>query len=182
VRRPKASEPLDLQHGVSHVPGLFCKPCPRSLHELRPLRHAIGAEPLSGFVFPIRRSVLHRVRYARIPTTAVIPFWNGSPTKSHWTLVESRCDADSLDGAYPLPTLSVAGASLSPSCPVFTPRSSNRTCAINASGSRRKHHGFAHEKLRVRSVSRTRPNLSCRASFENLRLVPLLTLCLARNH
>ncbi len=62
--------------------------------------------------------------------------------------------------AYPFPALSYAGASLAKPCPVSTPRSSNRTCAINASGSRRKHHGFAHEKLRVRSVSRSRPNCS----------------------
>ena len=59
--------------------------------------------------------------------------------------------------AYLFPALSSAGASLSGPCPVSTSRSSNRTCAINASGSRRKHHDFAHEKLCVRSASRVRP-------------------------
>jgi hypothetical protein len=60
------------------------------------------------------------------------------------------------------PALSSAGASLSQPCSVSTSRSSNRTGAVNASGSRRKHHDFAHEKLRVRSVSRTKPKRSCR--------------------
>jgi hypothetical protein len=59
--------------------------------------------------------------------------------------------------AYLFPALSFAGASLAWPCSVSTSRSSNRTCAINASGSRRKHHGFAHEKLCVRSVSLVRP-------------------------
>jgi hypothetical protein len=49
-----------------------------------------------------------------------------------------------------LPALSFAGASLSKPCPVSTSRSSNWTGAFNASSSRRKHHDFAHEKLRVR--------------------------------
>jgi hypothetical protein len=67
-----------------------------------------------------------------------------------------------LGWACLFPALSSAGASLSQPCSVSTSRSSNRTGAVNASGSRRKHHGFAHEKLRVRSASRTKPNLSCR--------------------
>ena len=58
---------------------------------------------------------------------------------------------------YLFPALSSAGASLAWPCSVSTSRSSNRTCAINASGSRRKHHGFAHEKLCVRSASLVRP-------------------------
>ena len=67
-----------------------------------------------------------------------------------------------LGWACLFPALSFAGASLSKPCSVSTSRSSNRTGAFNASGSRRKHHGFAHGKLRVRSASRTKPNLSCR--------------------
>jgi hypothetical protein len=57
-----------------------------------------------------------------------------------------------------LPALSAAGASLTPSCSVSTPRSSNRTGAANASGSRRKVHEFAHGKLRGRVVRRTSPS------------------------
>lgn len=52
-----------------------------------------------------------------------------------------------LDLAYLFPALSFTGVSLSRPCSVSTSRSSNRTCAINASGSRRKRHDFAHEKL-----------------------------------
>ena len=43
-----------------------------------------------------------------------------------------------LGGAYRLPTLSSVGASLAPPCFRSTPRSSNRTCAFAASGSRRR--------------------------------------------
>jgi hypothetical protein len=84
--------------------------------------------------------------------------------------------------AYLLPALSFAGASLSKPCSVSTSRSSNWTGAVNASSSRRKHHDFAHEKLRVRSVSRTKPNLSCRMASEYFRVVSLASLCLAHNH
>ena len=87
-----------------------------------------------------------------------------------------------LGWACLFPALSFAGASLSKPCSVSTSRSSNRTGAINASGSRRKHHGFAHEKLRVRSVSRTNPNLSCRMASEYFRVASLASLCLAHNH
>jgi hypothetical protein len=87
-----------------------------------------------------------------------------------------------LGWACLFPALSSAGASLSKPCSVSTSRSSNRTGAINASGSRRKHHGFAHEKLRFRSASRTRPNLPCRTASEYLRNTGPFTLCLARNH
>jgi hypothetical protein len=80
------------------------------------------------------------------------------------------------------PALSFAGASLSKPCPVSTSRSSNWTGAFNASSSRRKHHDFAHEKLRVRSVSRTRPNLSCRSTSEYFRVADPASLCLAHNH
>ena len=52
-----------------------------------------------------------------------------------------------LGMAYLVPTLSVAGASLSIPCSVFTSRSSNRTCASRASGSRTEHHAFAHGRL-----------------------------------
>ena len=87
-----------------------------------------------------------------------------------------------LGQAYLLPALSFAGASLSKPCSVSTSRSSNWTGAVNASSSRRKHHDFAHEKLRVRSVSRTKPNLSCRIASEYFRVVSLASLCLAHNH
>ncbi len=63
----------------------------------------------------------------------------------------------SVGPAYLFPALSSAGASLAEPCSVSTSRSSNRTCAINASGSRRKYHDFAHEKLCVRSTNRVRP-------------------------
>ncbi len=49
--------------------------------------------------------------------------------------------------AYLCPALSIAGASLSRPCSVSTSRSSNRTCATNASGSRTEHHAFAHGKF-----------------------------------
>ena len=87
-----------------------------------------------------------------------------------------------LGWACLFPALSFAGTSLSKPCSVSTSRSSNRTSAMNASGSRRKLHGFAHEKLRVRSVSRTKPNLSCRLASEYFRVASLASLCLAHNH
>jgi hypothetical protein len=50
--------------------------------------------------------------------------------------------------AYLFPALSSAGASLASPCPVSTPRSSNRTGPIKASGSRtRLIHTFALEEL-----------------------------------
>ena len=55
-----------------------------------------------------------------------------------------------LGRAYLFPALSSAGASLSGPYSVSTSRSSNRTCSFPASGSRRKPHEFAHEKLRFR--------------------------------
>jgi len=87
-----------------------------------------------------------------------------------------------LDGAYPFPTLSFVGASLAPSCSVSTPRSSNRTCAFNASGSRRKVHEVAHGRLRVRVVRRTRPSTSCKAASGNCLVAGQDTLCLAHSH
>ena len=51
---------------------------------------------------------------------------------------------------YLFPALSSAGASLTRPCSVSTSRLSNRTGAIHASGSRRKHHVFAHGKFAVR--------------------------------
>jgi hypothetical protein len=65
---------------------------------------------------------------------------------------------------------------------VSTSRSSNRTGAIHASGSRRKHHAFAHGKLAVRWVSRAKPNLAYRISSENLAILPACSLCLMLNH
>jgi hypothetical protein len=61
----------------------------------------------------------------------------------------ARCRVEewrgSLGLAYLLPALSAAGASIASPCPVSTPRSSNRTGAFNASGSRtRLDHPFAH--------------------------------------
>ena len=63
-----------------------------------------------------------------------------------------------VGSAYLLPALSFAGASLAGPCSVSTSRSSNRTGAFNASGSRRKPHVFAHGELRVRWASRSKPN------------------------
>ena len=45
-----------------------------------------------------------------------------------------------------------------------------------------KHHDFAHEKLRVRSVSRMRPNLVFRLSGGNFLVAGHATSCLAHNH
>ena len=88
-----------------------------------------------------------------------------------------------LGKAYPLPTLSSVGASLARPCSVSTSRSSNRTCGFPASGSRTRPYAFAHGRSRVRSVSRTSPNLSYRNWSGNCR-VPLLPcfLCFRRNH
>jgi hypothetical protein len=55
-----------------------------------------------------------------------------------------------VGATYPLPALSLAGAS---PCSVSTPRSSNRTGLFQASGSRRKCHDVAHGKLLVRCPS-----------------------------
>jgi hypothetical protein len=45
-----------------------------------------------------------------------------------------------------------------------------------------KPHDFAHEKLRVRSVSRIRPNLVFRLSGGNFLVAGQATSCLAHNH
>jgi hypothetical protein len=87
-----------------------------------------------------------------------------------------------LGGVYPLPALSAAGASLTPSCSVSTPRSSNRTGAANASGSRRKVHEFAHGKLRGRVVRRTSPSTLWRWTSGNRPVPNPRTLCLAHSH
>jgi hypothetical protein len=50
---------------------------------------------------------------------------------------------------------------------VFTPRSSNRTGAFNASSSRRKVHGVAHGRLLVRLVRQTKPSTSCSVASGN---------------
>jgi hypothetical protein len=63
-----------------------------------------------------------------------------------------------LGQAYLLPALSRAGASRVGPCPVSTSRSSNRTGGFPASGSRTRTQAFAHEKPRVRTLSRTRPS------------------------
>ena len=70
----------------------------------------------------------------------------------HPVITECRVEMwrGGLGLAYPFPALSSAGASLSRPYAVSTSRSSNRTCTFRASGSRRKHHDFAHEKLRFR--------------------------------
>ena len=75
-----------------------------------------------------------------------------------------------VGAAYLFPALSSAGASLASPCSVSTSRSSNRTGAFNASGSRRKHHVFAHGRLRVRCPSRRKPNCRCSVSSENVRV------------
>jgi len=70
----------------------------------------------------------------------------------------------------------------SPSCSVSTPRSSNRTGAFRASGSRRKAHEVAHGKLRVRAVRRTKPSTSCKSASGNCWVAGQDTLCLAHSH
>ena len=87
-----------------------------------------------------------------------------------------------LGGVYLLPALSLAGASRTPPCSVSTSRSSNRTGGFPASGSRRKDHGFAHGKLRVRSVKRTRPSTSCSAASGYCRVAGHVNLCLIHSH
>ena len=84
--------------------------------------------------------------------------------------------------AYLFPALSSAGASLAGPYSVSTSRSSNRTCRFPASGSRRKRHEFAHEKLRFRCVSRTSPNVVYRLSRGNLPNAGHGTLCLMHSH
>jgi hypothetical protein len=84
--------------------------------------------------------------------------------------------------AYPFPALSSAGASLASPCPVSTSRSSNRTCGFPASGSRWKHHDFAHEKLLVRSGSRISPSVSYRCSSGNFPVPGFGTLCFLHSH
>jgi hypothetical protein len=65
-----------------------------------------------------------------------------------------------LGQAHRLPALSSAGASLAWPCPVSTSRSSNRTSGFAASGSRRRHHEFAHGKLCRRTVRSKRTSTS----------------------
>ena len=60
--------------------------------------------------------------------------------------------------------LTLAPAGLSPAEHASLRWTHNRACSFPAHGSRSKHHGFAHEKLRFRSPSRIRPNVLCRLS------------------
>jgi hypothetical protein len=81
----------------------------------------------------------------------------------------------------------MAGLSLRRLSPVWlssvsSSRSSNRTGAFRASGSRRKVHGVAHGKLLVRRVRRARPSLSCREAAECFLVADPRRLCLARSH
>ena len=62
-----------------------------------------------------------------------------------------------LGGAYRLPALSVAGASLASPCSVSTSRSSNRACGFLAHGSPT---GFAHQHTRCRFISVVTPKTS----------------------
>ncbi len=64
-------------------------------------------------------------------------------------MVESGCGAVAVGSAYLFPPLSSGGASIAEPYSVSTPRSSNRTGAINASGSRTSHHTFAHGRSRA---------------------------------
>ena len=66
------------------------------------------------------------------------------------TSVDSRVERwrGGLGGAYLFPTLSVAGASVSPPCSVSTSRSSNRACGFPAHGSPT---GFARQHTMARS-------------------------------
>ena len=87
-----------------------------------------------------------------------------------------------LGWACLFPALSSAGASLSGPYSASTSRSSNRTSALRASGSRRKPNDIAHEKLRVRSLSRTRPNQSLKLAGGNFLVAGHDTFCLAHSH
>src|SRR3954452_12372570 len=87
-----------------------------------------------------------------------------------------------VGSAYLFPALSVAGASIASPCPVSTPRSSNRTGGFPASGSRTRAHAFAHEKLRFRPLSRTRPSRSWSDSLEYREYPRVGLWYLERNH
>jgi hypothetical protein len=80
-----------------------------------------------------------------------------------------------LGGAYPLPALSYAGASLAPPCSVSTPRSSNRTCGFAASGSPT---GFTD---RPTETPDSAPFVGPYSSFRDRRTVGLGLLDLAAN-
>ena len=87
-----------------------------------------------------------------------------------------------LGVAYPLPTLSVVGASLAPPCfrfhtPLIEP--DVQICCIRLS---EKGHDVAHGKLLVRVVRQTRPNTLCRDASGNRPAPDPNTLCLAHNH
>ena len=84
--------------------------------------------------------------------TGLPPSWRVSPGSLLRSLYLSKVEMwrGGVGLVYLFPALSSAGASLPRPCSVSTSRLSNRTGAIHASGSRRKHHAFAHEKLAVR--------------------------------
>ena len=72
--------------------------------------------------------------------------------------LESRDVARWFRSVYLFPALSSAGASLAAPCSFPHPARRTWTCRFPASGSRRKDHDFAHEKLAVRCESRSSPS------------------------
>jgi hypothetical protein len=108
----------------------------------------------------------------------ISPLWTSAFSRRTWSRGVARWFRRCLSVADPF----VCRCLTSSSCSVSTPRSSNRTCAFRASGSRRKAHEVAHGKLRVRAVSRTKPSSSCKAASGNCLVAGQDTLCLAHSH
>ena len=105
---------------------------------------------------------------------------NWPVTFQRW--VESRTGAVAVVFRWLVARLSLRRLSPAWLGSVSCSRSSNRTGAFCASGSRRKVHDVTHGRLAVLEVSRTNPNSSCRSSSGN-RLVPDPgCLCLAHSH
>ena len=96
--------------------------------------------------------------------------------------VESRCGAVAVGRTYLFPPLSSGGALVVWPClrfhiPLIEP--DRRYCRIRLS---EKAHGFAHGRLAVRQVRRTRPNSSCKVTSGNLAIPRPCTLCLSHSH
>ena len=108
--------------------------------------------------------------YLKPPTRATAP--------SRWSRGVTRWFRWGLSVSGPF----VCRCLTSASCSVFTPRSSNRTGAFNASGSRRKAHDFAHGRLWVRVVRRTSPSTACKSASGYCLVAGLSSLCLAHSH
>jgi hypothetical protein len=97
-------------------------------------------------------------------------------------IVESRRGAVAVVSRWLMAGLSLRRLNPVWRSSVSSSRSSNRTGAFRASGSRRKVHGVAHGKLLVRVVIRARPSLSCREASGYFLIADPCRLCLARSH